>query len=290
MRTSGAFNSGVGLCLKCSMETISRRIMKCLFGGRRTRLSTGFVPLCVAVMFFLVMACGGGDSRELLVFAATSLTESLTDIERAYEEASGVEVLISYGGSQALARQIESGAPADVFIPAGAGPVTLLENVGLVAQGSRIPLLVNRLVVVARPGVPEPTTLSDLTLGDYRLIALADPNLAPAGAYARDALSNQGLWDAIQAKVVFGADVRVTLTYVETGNVDIALVYSTDAVTTPDLSVWDIVPEGSYTPIVYPVIAVSGSENVDVALEFIEYLRSQLSVDTFRRFGFEPAP
>ena len=246
----------------------------------------------MAVFLCLVAACGGGvgDSRELLVFAATSLTDALTEIERAYEESVGVDLLISYGGSQTLARQIESGAPADVFISAGAGPVTLLENARLVAQDSRRSLLVNRLVVVARPGVPEPASLSDLAQRDYRRIALVNPNLAPAGAYTRDALSNYGIWDAIQGKVVFGADVRVTLTYVETGNADVALVYATDALTTPDLSVLDIVPEGSYTPIVYPAIAVSGSEDIEVAMEFIEYLRSKSSVDIFRRYGFEPAP
>ena len=244
----------------------------------------------VAMYVLLFTACGGGDSKELLVFAATSLTDALTEIESAYESESGVEVLISYGGSQSLARQIESGAPANVFISAGDGPVSLLEDAELVAQDSSRALLLNRLVLVARSGVREPESLSDLMSGEYLRIAIADPNLAPAGAYALESLINQGVWEAIKGKVVFGADVRVTLTYVETGNTDVALVYATDAVTTPDLSVLDIVPEGSYAPIIYPAVAISGSDDVEIAMEFIEYMRSLPSVETFRRHGFEPAP
>jgi molybdate transport system substrate-binding protein len=242
-------------------------------------------------MFVLLFtACGGEDSKELLVFAATSLTDALTEIETAYESDSGVNLLISYGGSQSLARQIESGAPANVFISAGDGPVRLLEDAGLVAQSSNRALLLNHLVLVARPGVREPESLSDLMRDEYVRIAIADPNLAPAGAYARESLTSQGIWDAIEGKAVFGADVRATLTYVETGNADVAVVYATDAVTTPDLSVLDIIPEGSYTPIIYPAIAVSGSDDVEIAVEFIEFMRSALSVEIFRRHGFEPAP
>ena len=292
MGTARTFKSRGGLCLIYLMKMISRCVMNCSGGGNRTGRLIRFAASITTLLFFLFIGCGGvgGDSRELLVFAATSLTDALTEIEQAYEESFGVDLLISYGGSQMLARQIESGAPADVFMSAGAGPVSLLENAGLVAPDSRRSLLVNRLVVVVRPGVVEPESLSDLSRTEYRKIALADPNLAPAGAYTRDALSSTGIWDAIQQKVVFGADVRVTLTYVETGNADVALVYATDAITTPELSVLDIVPEGSYTPIVYPAIAVSGSEDIEVAMEFIEYLRSKSSVDTFRRYGFEPAP
>jgi molybdate transport system substrate-binding protein len=244
----------------------------------------------VAMFVLLSTACGGGDSKELLVFAATSLTDALTEIENAYESESGVDVLISYGGSQSLARQIESGAPANVFISAGDGPVALLEDAGLVAQDSSRSLLLNHLVLVARSGVRGPESLSDLRRDEYARIAIADPNLAPAGAYARESLIDQGIWDAIQGKVVFGADVRVTLTYVETGNADVALVYATDAATTPDLSALDIVPEGSYVPIVYPAVAISGSDDVEIAKEFIEFMRSPSSVEIFRRYGFEPAP
>jgi molybdate transport system substrate-binding protein len=251
---------------------------------------TGFGFYLMTALFCLVSACGGGDSEELLIFAATSLTNALTEIEADYEEATGVEARISYGGSQALARQIESGAPADVFISAGAGPVTGLQDSGLVAEGSARSLLVNRLVLVARADSREPASLSDLTRSDYSRIGLADPDLAPAGAYAREALSHEGVWEAIQAKVVFGADVRVTLTYVETGNVDVALVYATDAKTAPDLSLFDIVPDGNYTLIVYPAVAVSESPKLNLAKEFIEYLRSPASVATFRRNGFEPSP
>jgi molybdate transport system substrate-binding protein len=269
------------------MREYSNRIMKCSDDGSQTGRLRGLGFVYITLVFCLATACGGGESKELLVFAATSLTDALNEIEDAYEDATGVDALISYGGSQALARQIESGAPADVFISAGAGPLTLLGEANLATPNATWSLLVNRLVVVGRPDARKPTSLSDLTRNEYPRVVLADPDLAPAGAYAREALSKQGIWDSIQDKVVFGADVRVTLTYVETGNADLALVYATDALTTPDLSVFDIVPEGSYTPVVYPVVAVSGSSNREAAMEFIDFLRSPPSVATFGRYGFE---
>jgi molybdate transport system substrate-binding protein len=269
--TVGTFKLGAGLCLKYHMREYSRRIKKCSYGGSQNGWLDGVGFVYITLVFCLATACGGGESKELLVFAATSLTDALTEIEVAYEEATGVDALISYGGSQSLARQIESGAPADVFISAGAGPLTLLEEANLATPSSTWSLLVNRLVVVGRPEARVPTSLSDLTRDEYPRIVLADPDLAPAGAYARESLSNQGIWDSIQDKVVFGADVRVTLTYVETGNADLALVYATDALTTLDLSLFDIVPEGSYTPVVYPVLAVSGSSNRETAMEFMRY-------------------
>lgn len=237
------------------------------------------------------MACGRGNGPStLLVFAATSLTDALTEIEAAFEGATGIEVLLSYGGSQALARQIQSGAPADVFISAGAGPVNFLENTGRISTGSRRPLLLNRLVVVSHSQAPSPTSVEDLTLGDYGKVALANPDLAPAGEYAREALVHQRVYEKIRSKILFGADVRATLTYVESGNADAGLVYATDARSAPGLHMSDVVPMESYTPIVYPTIAVTGSERPDLAMQFIEYMRSPPAIEIFGRYGFQPAP
>ena len=122
-------------------------------------------------------------------------------------------------------------------------------------------------------------------------LAIADPELAPAGAYSKEALIGLGLWEQVEAKLVLGADVRTTLVYVKTGNADVALVYETDAATARDLLALDIVPIESYSPVVYPVIIVRRSGKKDRAAEFVKLLLSDRARDIFQRHGFElPEP
>ncbi|MCH7800198.1 MAG: molybdate ABC transporter substrate-binding protein, partial [Chloroflexi bacterium] len=120
-------------------------------------------------------------------------------------------------------------------------------------------------------------------------IGIAAPDLAPAGAYAREALNNMGLWAELQPKLVIGADVRVTLAYLESGNVDVALVYRTDAMAS-NVTVLDIVPPGTYSPVVYPAIIVRGSERIGQAGDFLAFLRTEAASAVFSRHGFGPPP
>lgn len=242
-------------------------------------------------MLVLVAACAPGrsDQQQLLVFAAASLTESLTELAEEYERAHGTEVSFSFGASQALAQQIASGAPADLFLAAGALPVDFLRERNHIEEDIEA-LLSNKLVVVAAPHVPPISSLNELADDSIERVALADPEIAPAGSYARESLRSLGLWEGIEAKLIFGADVRATLAYVEAGNVDVALVYSTDAQIADSLTVFDIVPLDSYTPIIYPAAIPLVSDKKDAAREFLAFLKDEKAIKVFARHGFGPVP
>ena len=247
-----------------------------------------WISLCTLVLAGALVGCSlGSDQDDVLVFAATSLTDALEEVRRAYEERVEVSVSVSYGGSQMLAQQIAQGAPADLFISAGEFPVRFLVDRGLV-ETPETAIVSNTLVVVTRPGV-ELESMEQLRTDMVQRIGIAAPDLAPAGAYAREALNNLGLWTVLRPKLVIGADVRVTLAYLESGNVDVALVYRTDAEAS-NLIVRDIVPPGTYSQVVYPAIIVRGSERIGEAGDFLAFLRTEAASAIFSRHGFGPPP
>lgn len=226
--------------------------------------------------------------QETVVFAAASLADALAEIKERYEAGGGSAVVVSFGASQMLAQQIASGAPADIFISAGEHPVAFLDERGLASNAGNW-LLTNRLVVAARPaGDIGLTSLAMLGNPAVGRIALADPELAPAGRYGQEALISLGLWDPLEPKLVFGPDVRATLAYVESGNADVALVYATDARAAEDLEVFDIVPADSYSKIRYPMVVVRTSTNETGASEFVAFLEGAEAVSVFKAHGFKP--
>ena len=228
-------------------------------------------------------------NEEILVFAAASLGHALGEIEAAYESRGRWRVAVSYGASQALAQQIASGAPADMFVSAGEFPVRFLDEGGLL-DTVRVDLLTNKLVVAVRSASDiRLASVDDLGAPWVRRVAVADPRLAPAGRYARDSLVELGLWDGLQPKLVFGQDVRATLAFVESGNVDAALVYATDAMAATTVEALDIVPADSYPRIVYPVALVKASRQKEGASDFLDFLRGSEALLTFAKYGFEPA-
>ena len=234
-----------------------------------------------------LLACSSEDAQgEVLVFAAASLYEPLEEARASFERDTGISVSVSYGGSQALAQQIVSGAPAALFVPAGAFPVSFVgERVAL--AGEPVPVLGNRLVLASRSGEgAHPDSIAALAGADVERIAIADPELAPAGRYARESLEHHGLWEQIQPKLVFAADVRAALAYVESGNADAALVYATDAASSQQVSVGAVVSEDSHSPIVYPAAVIAGSGQEDFAWKLVEYLRGAEAREVFAKYGF----
>ena len=244
--------------------------------------------LMLGLLISLTVACSSKNSEDqrILVFAAASLTNALNEVTTAFEEESGVEASVNYAGSQSLAQQIASGAPADLIISAGPSPIEFLIEKELLDSEPEA-VLSNRLVVVTRQGMSEISLISQLGDDSVESVAIASPKLAPAGQYAQDSLTQLGLWADIQSKLITAPDVRATLAYVEAGNVDVAIVYSTDAATAGNVQVLDIVPPGSYLPIVYPAAAVKGSDNIATANEFIAFLKSEEARSIFRRHGFD---
>ena len=239
----------------------------------------------LALVSALSAGCGRPAGDELLVFAAASLADALREVGDRYEQETGARVAFSFGGSQALARQISGGAPADVFVAAGQPPVDFLalrDEVEFVEEA----VVHNELVVAVREGSAALQSMSELAGSEVGRIAVADPVLAPAGVYAREALRSLGLWEPLRPRLVFGADVRAALAYLESGNVDAAIVYATDAREAPGVRALDIVPQDSYTPVAYPAAVIAGSESREAAVDFVRFLESDAARGIFKRHGF----
>ena len=260
-------------------------------GGPSTRPAkrVAAVLLVFAALGMLHGGCSRGD-QELLVFAAASLTDVLTELGESFEAREGVAVTYSFGGSAALARQVQRGARPDVFLAAGSSPMDELDTHGLLTPESRFDLLRNELVLVGPEGGAAPLSSPTALLGpNVRRIAIADPDLAPAGHYAREALRSLGLWDGVQDKLVYGPDVRTVLAYVASRSVDVGLVYATDAQSGRDVRMVLDIPEESHAPILYPVAALRHAPNGEAAARFLAYLASDPALAVFRRHGFTAA-
>ena len=224
------------------------------------------------------------------MFAAASLTDPVTEIVWRFEDETGIRAELNFGGSNALARQIVVGAPADLFLSAGESPVELLISEGVADRSNVQELLGNELVVVSESGSEQIDALEAL-LGDrFERVAMVDPGLGLAGRYAQEALRSAGIWDALGPKIVLASDVRAALSYVESGNADAGIVYRTDAATMPELSVVYRVPPEMHSRIRYLGVVPNGSDQSAGAADLLRFLTSDDASDEFGRFGFLPAP
>jgi molybdate transport system substrate-binding protein len=231
---------------------------------------------------------GSQPAAPVTVFAAASLTDSLKAAAAAYKAKTGIDVILSFGASSTLARQIEQGARADLFLSADSDWMDYLQKRSLIANASRKDLLGNRLVLVAGPGAkpaPKIAPHFDLAgaLGDRRL-ALADPASVPAGRYAKAALISLGVWDRIAAKVVPAENVRVALEYVARGEAPYGIVYATDAKVAPQVRVVGTFPESSHGAIVYPAALTRTASQG--AKAFLNFLSGSEARAMFEKAGF----
>ena len=246
------------------------------------------VVRCLLFLLILISGCTERQQQnELSVFAAISLKDALTEIEATFTAENPVKVYYNFAASTTLQRQLEKGASGDVFISASPRQVVALETDGLLEAESRQNLLTNRLVLVAdaraKTSVETPT---NLVVPEISRIAIGHPDIVPAGAYAKEALTHFGLWDALHPKLIFGTDVRATLAYVTAGNVDIAIVYKTDTTLTENINVLYALPPEAYTPIIYPAVVMKSSLRKQLAHRFITYLQSMESGEIFEKHGF----
>ena len=227
------------------------------------------------------------SAAQLTVHAAASLTDAIKEIGAAYEKESGDKLRLNFDASSVLARQIEEGAPADIFISADEAKMDALEKAGLIAAGTRRTLLRNTLVIVV-PAESGKTIQSaaDLTASDIKKIALAQPESVPAGIYAKQFLTAQGLWEKVAAKVVPTQNVRATLAAVESGNVEAGFVYKTDALISNKVKVAFEIPPGAGPKITYPAAALAKSTDLAAARRFLAYLESAPAAAVFRKYGF----
>ena len=226
------------------------------------RIFKSFIALCLLSIFALLSGCATDKQKpiELSIFAAISLTDALGEIGKAFTAETGIKVYYNFEASTTLQRQLEKGASADVFISASSRQVVALETKGLLEVGSRHDLLTNSLVLVSDETAEISVETPDsLVRPEISRIAIGHPDIVPAGAYAKEALTHFGLWETLQPKLIFGMDVRATLAYVTAGNVDIAIVYKTDTTLTEDINVLYELPPEAYTPIIYPAVVMKSS-------------------------------
>lgn len=219
---------------------------------------------------------------EVRVLAAASLTDVLQEIARTYEQRTGDRVVFSFGASSMLARQIEAGAPADVFLSADE------RSMNRVRTSERASVLTNTLVVVVPRGARP--LAGPRELASMGAIALAEPSSVPAGIYARRWLERLGLWKAVQPKVVPTDNVRSALAAVAAGNADAAIVYRTDARISRDVHVAYAVPREETPGISYPFAVLRDAEQPRAARRFLAWLRGPTARDTFVRYGFDVLP
>lgn len=226
---------------------------------------------------------------ELTISAAASLTDALNELKTSYEgEHSNAKLNFNFGASGALQRQIEQGAPADVFISASASNMKALVEKSLVKDSKT--LLENDLVLVvpAKDGV-EIKTLDDLKGDAIKKIAIGIPDSVPAGKYTKEALTNQQLWDELEPKLVQAKDVRQVLQYVATGNADAGFVYKTDALSTTDTSISLTVDSKLHSPITYPLGIVAATSHEEDARQFYDYLQTEPALQVLEKYGFRKA-
>jgi len=244
--------------------------------------------LSIAALFFFLSATQSAAwADEILVSAAASLTDVLKVIASGYQAKSKHTVKFNFGPSNGLARQIEEGAPADIFFSADLPQMDILEKNGRLEPGTRKNVLSNQLVII----VPVDSKLAlsspkDLLKPDVKRIALAEPTSVPVGVYSRKYLSDEGLWDQVKSKVVPVQDVRATLAAVESGNVEAGFVYKTDAAVSKKVKIVYEVPIDKGPKITYPVAIVKESKHKDAARDFISYFSAPAAKDAFKKSGF----
>ncbi|HTM09372.1 MAG TPA: molybdate ABC transporter substrate-binding protein [Verrucomicrobiae bacterium] len=225
-----------------------------------------------------------GVTAEILVSAATSLKDALGEIGQAYR---ANIVRFNFASSSELERQIEAGAPADIFFSADLEKMDRLDAHGLIDRATRRNILSNRLVMIAR--VDSRLALRhprDLLKPEVKRIVLAQPDSVPAGIYARKFLQAEGLWSGVAPKVVPVLDVRATLAAVESGNVDAGFVYKTDAAISRKIKVLYEVPSDKGPKIVYPIAVTANSKVKPAAADFIAYFAGANAKSTLTKYGF----
>ena len=248
-----------------------------------------FAAFAAAFAFALLPRPAPAQDKSITVFAAASMKNALDDVDAAFTKQSGVKVVASYDASSALMKQIEGGAPADVFVSADLKWMDYGAQKKLIKDATRVNLLGNELVLIAA----KDSKIGNVTIGpgfdlaklagDGR-IATGDVQAVPVGIYAKAALEKLGVWAAVEPKMAMTANVRAALILVARGEAPLGIVYSTDAKVEPGVKIVGVFPEDSHPPIVYPVAATTGAK--PDATAYLAFLRSPAAKSIFESYGF----
>ena len=251
-----------------------------------------FITLLISYLF---VSCGSADNtaqtntknKEILVLAAASLTDVLTELANNYKTETGTTVTFSFASSGALQTQIEAGSPADIFFSAAQKQMDALQEKDLIDTDTRKDLLENKVVLIS----PSNSTLNiksftDITNANVTKVGLGEPKSVPVGQYSEEILSNLSILDTVKQKAVYGSDVRNVLSWVRTGEVDCGIVYATDAQIANDINIIAEAPEGTHKKVIYPIATIKASANKEEAKKFIDYISNDKAAETFKNYGF----
>lgn len=241
---------------------------------------------------FILTACdksNKNNKKEIFISAASSLTNVIDEIKDEYEKINK-EIIIrtNYAGSGTLQVQIEEGAPVDLFISASNKQMNILENKNLISKESRVTFLKNKVVLIA----PKNSKLrlknfKDVLKNEVKKIAIADPQYVPIGQYSEEIFSNLKIWKKVKEKMITSQNVRQSLDWVVTENVDCATVYQTDAyIETDRVIIVAQAPKNSYKEIAYPLAIIKNSENKEKVKNFYKFLNSTKAKEIYKKYGF----
>jgi molybdate transport system substrate-binding protein len=270
-----------------------RKLLVILLMTAACWMGTSLGPIAADAKAIDAGAAGGAaaDAAPVLVFAAASLTNVLDELAQGFTARTHTPVKSSLAASSVLARQIEAGAPADVFFSADLEWVDYVEQRNLLKPGSRHDVVGNRLVLIAPADSKvsvkiRPEVDFSAALGTQGKLATGDPDSVPVGKYAKASLQKLGVWDKLSARIVRAENVRAALAFVARGEAPLGIVYRTDALAEKKVRIVDEFPADSHPPITYPIAltthARAGAE------QFVDYVRSPGASEIFRKYGFTP--
>lgn len=259
----------------------------CFASAAPARPSYTMTRLLPFLLLLLTALPAAAPAAEITVYAAASLSDVLRELAPVFRGQTGHTLRFNFGASGTLARQIEAGAPADVFFSADEPRMDQLAAKGLVQAETRRTLLLNRLVVI----VPTTDSISlscpgDLASPAVRRIAIGEPATVPVGTYTKNYLATQGLWDSLRPKCVPLDTARAALAAVESGNADAGFVYRTDALASKRVRIACEIPAAEAPPIAYPAALLSGTKQREAGLEFLRFLAGKQALILFERHGF----
>ncbi len=242
------------------------------------------VLLLTAILF--AVSCGGKKAvSELTASAAADLTPAFQEIGALFEKESGTKVTFNFGSTGQLAQQIEQGAPVDLFAAANVSFVEELEKKGLILSDTKAFYAQGRITIWTRQDNPLTLTrLEDLTRADVKKLAIANPEHAPYGIAAREALQSVGIWDAVKDKIVFGENIRQTLQYAESGNVDVAIVALSLSIGSGGR--YTLIPAELHKPLKQALAVIKGAKNEAAARRFAAYVNGDAGRAIMRKYGF----
>ena len=246
----------------------------------------GILLITVGLMGFIVGCGKAKEEVQLNISAAASLKEAMSDIQEEYKkENSNVELVVNYGSSGSLQRQIEEGAPCDVFISAGKKQMKTLEEKELLILDTNKDLVKNELVLISSKD-SKITSVDELNEANIKKIALGEPSSVPAGKYADESLTNLNIKSEVEDKLVFAKDVKEVLAWVQSGNADVGFVYYSDAKNNDKVKIVEKISEQYHSPITYPISVIKSTKNKEESKKFEEFLLDDKGQSILEKYGY----